>query len=207
MNLERIATLLSSGLKPSAVASIVGCSPARISQLLKDSPDLQSLIAEKEAELLTKDIEDETLAAKYHAAENALIQQILDMAPSAELKDVTNALKVVSERQEKRKARINPVTQGSLTINQTVVSLSLPKQALPALTLNAENEIISINERTLAPLASSNVEKLFQTLKQGGYHESKRMPAEAEGSSAEALPQEVLTFLNSREPAPYYEHS
>ena len=84
MNIERITTLLASGLKPSNVASIVGCSPARISQLSAD-PHFQNLLAAKVAEAEESDVEEKTITAKYIAAEHILLNQIIDMAPVSEL--------------------------------------------------------------------------------------------------------------------------
>ena len=128
MNIDRITTLLASGLKPSNVASIVGCSPARISQLAQDQ-HFQDLLTSKIAELEADDVEEKTLSSKYHAAEHTLLNQIIEMAPVSELRDVTNALRVVAERQEKAKTRLNPV-QGTTIINQTV-QIAVPSHTLP----------------------------------------------------------------------------
>ena len=73
MTQDRIASLLSTGLLPSQVASIVGLSPGRISQIMKE-PSFELLLAEKMSLNSEKDIEEESISAKYSAAEHALIK-------------------------------------------------------------------------------------------------------------------------------------
>ena len=181
MNQERVATLLASGLKPSNVASIVGCSPARISQLLQEE-GFKNLLANKSAEVEASDVEEKTLNAKYHAAEHSLLNLILEMAPTAELRDVTNALKVVSERQDKLKTRMNPVQQGNV-ITQQFVQINIPVHSLPEVVINEQRQILSINEQNLAPMTSEGVTSLFKGMK----NEPARFSPTATESSSEAL--------------------
>ena len=200
MNIERITTLLASGLKPSNVASIVGCSPARISQLSAD-PHFQDLLSAKVAEAEESDVEEKTITAKYIAAEHILLNQIIDMAPVSELRDVTAALRVVAERQEKAKTRLNPV-QGTTIINQTV-QIAVPSHTLPEISLTKELEVISVNTLNLAPLTSEGVTNLFKNLKadkesiemqkiEENSNEQGRILREAEETFGEALQESIL---------------
>ena len=200
MNIERITTLLASGLKPSNVASIVGCSPARISQLSAD-PHFQDLLAAKVAEAEESDVEEKTITAKYIAAEHILLNQIIDMAPVSELRDVTAALRVVAERQEKAKTRLNPV-QGTTIINQTV-QIAVPSHTLPEISLTKELEVISVNTLNLAPLTSEGVTNLFKNLKadkeaiemqkiEESLNEQGRILREAEETFGEAVQESIL---------------
>lgn len=201
MNIERITTLLASGLKPSNVASIVGCSPARISQLSAD-PHFQDLLSAKVAEAEESDVEEKTITAKYIAAEHILLNQIIDMAPVSELRDVTAALRVVAERQEKAKTRLNPV-QGTTIINQTV-QIAVPSHTLPEISLTKELEVISVNTLNLAPLTSEGVTNLFKNLKadkeaiemqkiEENLNEQGRILREAEEAFGEAIQESILT--------------
>ena len=201
MNIERITTLLASGLKPSNVASIVGCSPARISQLSAD-PHFQDLLSAKVAEAEESDVEEKTITAKYIAAEHILLNQIIDMAPVSELRDVTAALRVVAERQEKAKTRLNPV-QGTTIINQTV-QIAVPSHTLPEISLTKELEVISVNTLNLAPLTSEGVTNLFKNLKadkeaieiqkiEENSNEQGRILREAEETFGEAVQESILT--------------
>ena len=200
MNIERITTLLASGLKPSNVASIVGCSPARISQLSAE-PHFQNLLAAKVAEAEESDVEEKTITAKYIAAEHILLNQIIDMAPVSELRDVTAALRVVAERQEKAKTRLNPV-QGTTIINQTV-QIAVPSHTLPEISLTKELEVISVNTLNLAPLTSEGVTNLFKSLKadkeaiemqkiEENANEQGRILREAEEAFGEAIQEDLL---------------
>ena len=201
MNIERITTLLASGLKPSNVASIVGCSPARISQLSAD-PHFQDLLSAKVAEAEESDVEEKTITAKYIAAEHILLNQIIDMAPVSELRDVTAALRVVAERQEKAKTRLNPV-QGTTIINQTV-QIAVPSHTLPEISLTKDLEVVSVNTLNLAPLTSEGVTNLFKNLKadkeaiemqkiEENANEQGRILREAEETFGEAVQESILT--------------
>ena len=218
MNIERIATLLASGLTAAQVATIVGVSPARISQIQKE-PDFAEIFTAKQIEVQKKDIEEVSLTAKYTSAEHLLIDQMMQMAPVSELRDVTAALRVVAERQEKAKSRMNPVIQAAPTINN-IVQLTLPAHAVPEIAFNQEKEVTAIGNRDLAPLSSTGVLSLFGRLtstdaidaidaisdnrNEGDSH----VPARISGSSTEddpkALPlsKEAIAFLDSREAFP-----
>ncbi len=200
MNIDRITTLLASGLKPSNVASIVGCSPARISQLSSDQ-HFQDLLSAKIAEAEESDVEEKTITAKYIAAEHILLNQIIDMAPVSELRDVTAALRVVAERQEKAKTRLNPV-QGTTIINQTV-QIAVPSHTLPEISLTKDLEVVSVNTLNLAPLTSEGVTNLFKNLKadkeaieahriEENLNEQGRILREAEEAFGEAIQEDLL---------------
>lgn len=163
MNLERVTTLLASGIQPSQVASIIGCSPARISQLYNSSEEFKNLLAEKKALADKQSEEEEILTTKYHAAEHILIKQIIDLAPASDMRDVTAALRVVSERQDKVKTRCNPI-QPATIINQ-VVAISIPNHTLPEIHLTKDREVTSVNAFNIAPLTSQGVTNLFKEMK------------------------------------------
>jgi len=191
MSLDRIATLLSTGLAPSQVASIVGLSPGRISQIMKE-PSFELLLAEKLSHNSEKDIEEESISAKYSAAEHALIKQVMEMAPVSELRDVTAALRVVGDRQEKMKSRLASPAVGAGQQNLTIVSITLPSHALvaPQIQQNSQREIIALDGNTLAPLSSTAVTNLFKSMRpkalEGESHEPSTSPTSSEASSSEA---------------------
>lgn len=204
MNKERIASLLASGLSPAQVATIVGCSPGRISQLQKEE-DFILLLADKAAKAEEQDIEEAAITAKYTATEHALLNQMTIAMQGAELRDLTGALKVIAERQESMKAR----TLGTKAIPQvqqnTVVSIALPSHALPApaIEVNSRKEVLSVGAQTLAPLPSKAVEALFNKLRSrnkkteetGDYHEPKTITGSSEESRQGAVQSEKDFFL------------
>ena len=160
----RIASLLAKGASSAQISSIVGLSPGRISQLTS-TPEFQLLLSIKQEENKQEDIEETTLSVKYASAEHALLKQIMDLAPAAELRDAVAALKVVSERQEKMKQRVAPSAPSSGT-TQLIVAINLPSHVLPrqAIQLSSTNEVISIGDRELAPLPSATVKELFASI-------------------------------------------
>lgn len=192
MNLDRIASLLASGIKPAQVATIIGVTPARISQLLSPetgSKELQNLIALKQASIEKEDIEESSISAKYTAAEHTLINQIIEMAPASELRDITAALRVVSERQEKMKARTLGTKAPASSVVQ-IVSVHLPSHALPTqdVTMTSQNEVIAIGEQTLAPLPATAVTNLFSEMKEKHYVKSSDNRSPEENASEAILP-------------------
>lgn len=199
MQTERIATLLASGLPASSVATIVGVSPARIAQMQKE-PEFALILQAKQIETKDKDQEELSISAKYLEAEHVLIKQVIEMAPVSDLRDVVGALRVVAERQEKAKSRVNPIVQGSPVFN-TLVQLQLPAHAVPrpAIEFTAAKEVIAIEDRNLAPLSSKGVISLFQgmdsvpVLSGGNQHEPQASSSEAEGGSQAPLSQASVT--------------
>lgn len=169
MNTERALKFLSGGLAPSQVASVLGVTPARISQLLAE-PEAQARLAELRQTAGAAEEEDEVLNNKYLATEHALLDQMRTQIPYAELRDCTNALRAVGERAERRAARKAQEqafkqfeNSGSVT-----VSLTLPvhfTQKLPQPVFNEQQEIVAIGEQPMAPLSSDAVRSLFAAKK------------------------------------------
>ena len=189
MNLERIASLLSQNLKPSQVASIVGCSPARITQISQQE-DFKLLLADKNAEATKAFSETAALDSKYLHAEHQLLNAITEQAPMADMRDNVNALRVITERQYRKAAITNPVSNGSVQLTQNFVQLNIPQHALPEISLNSLNEVIAINTQTLAPLSSKGVTDLFSSMK-GNNHEPERIHSCADQNASLAT-QEVI---------------
>ena len=152
-----------------------------------------------------KDIEEESISAKYSAAEHALIKQVMEMAPVSELRDVTAALRVVGDRQEKMKLRLSPA-MNSATQNLTVVSITLPSHALaaPKIQQNSQREIIALDGNTLAPLSSTAVTNLFNSMRpkvlEGEYHEQSSSSTKSKESPplASASEESFLSYAGSR---------
>ena len=144
--------------------------------------------------------EEETITAKYSAAEHMLLNQMMELIPISEMRDVTQALKVVAERQEKAKTRIAPIFQGTVVNSQTIIKLQLPNHAIPEIQMSSNKEVISIGEQELAPLPSSGVTDLFKTLKdKGDYHVQDITTEKASSFITQTLPAftEVTTLEGS----------
>lgn len=167
---ERIIGFLAQGLKAAQVASIVGCTPAYISQLCsaQDGPEgFREALTEKAKELSSSgDIEETTVSSKYLSMEHKLLKTIEDRLGEAEFPALVNALKVVGERQEKRalrKAGLSVAQQGTLV--QNIVNITVPAHALPEFRMNTNLEVTAIGDRIMAPMSSDAVRQLFKSRK------------------------------------------
>jgi hypothetical protein len=157
---DRILTYVAQGLKPVQVASIVGCTPAYINQLGKDPLFMEELKVEREKFQGNTD-EDVVITNKYMALEHSILNAMENAMALAELPALTRALEVVATRQEKRAQRLTP----SAPINNTViVNLTLPSHAIPEYQVNSQKEVVSIGNRTVAPMSSVGVATLFQQM-------------------------------------------
>jgi len=146
---ERAIHLIASGLQQAQVASILGVSPALISQW-KSTEEFATTLEAATVEANKGDKEEVALTAKYHAAENALIDQVMALSPIAELRDVVAALRVVGERQDKTKTRLIPMNANPTTVNQTIVNLTLPSHSLPEFSINTDNQVVAIDTKSIA---------------------------------------------------------
>lgn len=159
MNKEKAAVLLGQGLTPSVVASVVGCSPAYMSQLMA-TEDFKLMVLANRTEA-AKLPDDELITTKYVGMEHKLLQAMEQALPNAELPAITNALKVVAERQEKRASRLQAPQVAEAGRTQVVVQIAMPQTAMPHILLNEKKEVIAIDNRPMAPMASSAVQNMF----------------------------------------------
>lgn len=165
---DQIIHYLASGIKPAQVATIVGCTPAYIAQLLKDDSfkeQLSAAIADQPANAV-----EQKLDAKYEALEHSIAAQMQDALVGAELPALTKALHTVALVQDMKAKRKMPALQipnGNTTINYVTVALpaqmALPK---PTVDMNSNSEILAINGQMLAPMSNDGVKGMFAALKQ-----------------------------------------
>lgn len=174
---DRIAGLLVQGMKPAMVASIVGCDPSYISQLLKDEAflyHLQELNKELEngesvEDASPEDRKQETLflADKMLAAEHHALDKILKEMPYLSGRDAIVALDVIGKRKDATLAQAfgpkgilpsTPTVAGHTTVQ---VTLTVPNICIPELTLSSNNEIISIGERSVAAMPTATLKQML----------------------------------------------
>lgn len=173
MNKERAASYIASGCSVGQVASIMGCSPAYIVQLGQQE-DFKLLVERAKAQNDgSPEKEQESIQAKYTGLEHVLIKAMADALPNAELPAITRALEVVATRQEKAAVRRLPAghpANGRIGNGvQVTVQLMLPGHAIPqqpVVEYNQKNEVVAIDGKSMAPMSSSGVEKMFKARKQ-----------------------------------------
>lgn len=163
---NRIKDYLVSGIPPGQVATIVGCTPAYISQLLKDEHFKNSV--DEAIRNKPKEAEEVDLSNKYTALEHTLLKRIDQASLEADLPALVKALEVVTRRKDSKLIQGTTPNIGQFgAINVNVVSVQLPPHALqaPSIVLNEKKEILSINNQNLAPLSSEAVKNLFVGIK------------------------------------------
>ena len=174
---DRIAGLLVQGMKPAMVATIVGCDPSYISQLLKDEAFLYHLqelnkeLVEGEAieDASVEDRKQETLflADKMLAAEHHALDKILKEMPYLSGRDAVVALDVIGKRKDATLAQafgpkgILPAATPVPGHTTVQVTLTVPNICIPELTLSSNNEIISIGERSVAAMPTATLKQML----------------------------------------------
>lgn len=158
---DRIINFLGKGYKPSHVASIVGCTPAYVTQICKE-PEVKDKIEALKEESSGKD-EEASLTLKYAGVEHSILSAIENQLSYAELPALTRALEVIGNRQDKRHQRFNPTQpqQPGQGVHITMLNVTLPQHAAVGFQLSKEKEIIEMNGKELSPLSSDGVKSLF----------------------------------------------
>lgn len=182
---QRIMHFDSLGLKAGQIASIVGVSDGYISQLRKEegyvlalaeynanrNKEEEAASAEDVAKRAEREAEELT-TAKYSSLENKLLGKIEENLPYAEFPMLVNALKAISDRQERRQQRLdNKKAITALQQNnnvQNITMLVLPGHAVqpaaPSYEVNTAGQIVAIDGKTISPLGSAGVKQLFSSL-------------------------------------------
>lgn len=183
---DRIASLLASGVKPSVVSSLVGCTDAYISQL-KSDPEFKLYVeelseAKAEEVMVSPDAARESERAlhgdRIAGLEAKLLDSFLDDLPYMNFQDKTRLLAEVGKRRDAqdnrekgrldREALLNAQRlNGGLVNNGTiqVVQLVIPQIAVPELQLSSNNEIVSIGDRSTAPMPTARLKDYLSGVK------------------------------------------
>ena len=177
MDTSKAVHYLSLGLPPSQVASIVGVSPGRISQLLAD-PEIKKQIAIKELDdIQRRSPEEERIDAKILSVKNTILDGIAASANEATFMELARAYEMIS-RAESLKKNPLPLAGTNLFAGMTV-QISIPQRVLEhEIHVTGEKEVIAIGDKTLAPLPSAQVTELFKRMK-GEQDEPKSLPGSA----------------------------
>lgn len=182
---DQILEYLSLGVKPAQVCTIVGCTPAYVSQLLKDEDFVAKL--NEAVQNLPEDAGEKRLDAKYESVEHDILGAMQSAIASAELPALSQALKVIGDRQNVRRVQKNPaLSQPSTQIN--VVSLIVPvRQNIPppVIEMNEKKEVIAVGNVAMAPLSSDGVKALFNKLR-GQNEQVRSIPSIADFSNESA---------------------
>jgi hypothetical protein len=154
---ERALTLLGQGLEPAVVASAVGVSESRISQLISD-PHFAARVYELRYEQLAKHSQRDNA---YDELEDSLIEKLKHMIPMMfEPMKVLAAVRVINQA-KRRGAGTSPTSQSS----SPVVQLTLPIQILNQFRLDANNQVIEAGQQALITVQSGHLRNMLSSQK------------------------------------------
>lgn len=167
--IDRIASLLVSGLAPSQIADIVAVSPSYISNLKAD-PDFQLHLQSLAEERLTDETEvdeDSIYKDKLAAAEHKIVSHILERLPYMADNHAILALSTVGNRRDAmQKANLMSGIGSALKQNGgtvRMVEVTIPAAAVPDIVLGKNNEVISIGGRAIAPMPTSALQRMIDS--------------------------------------------
>lgn len=148
----RAAALLGTGLSQEVVASTLGVTAARITQLISDPQFMEEVIALRYKNLQQHNVRD----AAYDSIEDALIEKLKQSLPLMfRPMEVLKAIQVINLA--KRRGQSNP---DSIVNQQTVVNLTMPTQIVKKYTTNIHNQVISAGTQELLTMQSSDLQSL-----------------------------------------------
>ena len=160
-----IIKYLAQGLPQEQVASIVGCTPGYISQLVSKADIQEQIEHHKKQYLVEKGQQEED--KEYNNLEKQVRKHLLEQMPYADYKDLIKLVEVLNRRKEKPAApQVN-----AMQVNVTV--LNVPAAAVPEFAVNSNNEVIGVGETSLAPMSAKGVKDLFAEHKAKQEQEAK----------------------------------
>lgn len=171
-NIERIAQLLVNGMAPALVASVVGVSKTYVSQLMSD-PDFKEALKELSAQNNENPITNETqlLNDKMTGLSHATIDQLLTQVSSGmvgarDLVFTLNTINTIQESAFKRDAMKKGLANAGLGaidgVSVRVVEITMPAVCAPELTIGPNSEVISIGNRSTAPMPAATLQKMLE---------------------------------------------
>lgn len=151
---QRAITLLGSGLPPEVVASAVGVTTSRISQLIS-TPEFMAEVTELRFRNLSKHNERDS---RYDSMEDALLERLENCLPMMyKPMEVLKAISVINAA--KRRGSSAP---DATIAQQTVVSITMPTQIIKQFSTNIHNQVINAGEQQLLTIQSSQLSALSE---------------------------------------------
>lgn len=173
---DRALALLGQGLGPETVASAIGVSISRISQLLSET-NFAAQVAELRFKNLSKHNERDNA---YDLLEDELITRMRDLMPfMVRPMEVARVLQIINAA--KRRGSSAPE---SITNQQTVVNLVMPTQIFQKFTVNTMNQVIQAGQQQLITVQSGQMSSLLDHARKQEPPNVERLPSNASRSAA-----------------------
>lgn len=154
---DQIAEYLAQGYKPAQIAQMLGCSEAYISELFHKDAAFKEQLKELMVKYSTQRINN-----KYEQLEEATLAQINQVIKTdiLDVSDLTRVLEAIARIKNANKANIQAPSHYT---NPTIgITLNMPAQNNPEITVDTSNRIISIGTKTMLPMPAKAVRDVFQ---------------------------------------------
>lgn len=159
---DRALTLLGQGIGPEMVASAIGVSVSRISQLLSDS-EFAARVAELRFKSLAKHNERDN---KYDQMEELLQDKLKDLIPfMMKPFEVLKAIQIINAAKRRGSSAPDAITQQA-----AVVQLVMPTQIFQTfvkqeIQTNINNQVVRAGDQDLITIQSGKMNSLLETAK------------------------------------------
>lgn len=148
----RILELLGNGMSPEIVATAAGVTPGYVSQLLSDEEYSKQVVQLRFNNLQAATARDK----KYEELEDALILKLQDLLPLMyKPQEVLRAIAIINKT-----VRRGASAPENMTINNTVVNLTLPTKIINNFKVGANNQIVEVAGKTLVTMPSQDLAKI-----------------------------------------------
>lgn len=149
---SRALALLGAGVGPEQVASALGCTASRISQLLSE-PEFAAAVADLRFANLQK---HNVLDSKYDEMEDQLVDRLKDcLSFMHKPAEILRAIQVINGA--KRRGISAPE---QITHQNQVINLVMPTVIMQKFTTSVTNQVVRVGEQTLETLQSGSLKTL-----------------------------------------------
>ena len=149
-NAGRALEMLGNGLSPAVTASALGVSESYISQLLGEQEFSTQVTALRFATLQAASKRDNS----YDEIEDALLKKLHDLLPTMyKPMEIVRALTVINGA----KRRGAGASQENVTINNTIVQLSLPTCITSRFVKDVNNQVVVAGEQSLVTIPAAQL--------------------------------------------------
>lgn len=176
--IDRIATMLASGIQASSICQIVGVAPSYISNLKAD-PDFNLHLSALREELANSDsgpTEEEIYSDKLLGAEHKIVTHLMDRLNYMADNHAVAALQAVGARRDaitKQNALASfQASAGAGNTTIRMVEISIPAISAPDLVIGKNNEVVSIGSRAITPMPATALQALLNSKSEVIDHET-----------------------------------
>ncbi len=167
---EKALNLLGSGISAEQVASALGVTPSRISQLLSSEDFAEKVAVIRYENLQKHNVRDN----KYDSLEDLLLDK-LKLSLGLMFKPETILKAIATVNGAKRRGQ---VVQDQVTDRSTVVNLILPNVIAAKFVVNIDNQVTRAGDQDLVTMQSGSLLKKSEELVEEKRQEERAIPAE-----------------------------